>query len=138
MQKFQEVTAGSDRLTRRHVIILVHFFGVSRQAMLRRLEELGLVKKGTWDWFQDNGGITDQHVKQVLGDLSVADSQKADADRPATLRLNMLAAEAYRQDLLTEGQLAELLDIERIELRELLDDLEIEGSEADAAPTLLK
>lgn len=138
MQKFQEVTAGSDRLTRRHVIILVHFFGVSREAMVHRLEELGLVKKRTWDWFQANGGITDQHVKQVLGDLSVVDSQKADADRPTTLRLNMLAAEAYRQDLLTEGQLAELLDIARIELRELLDDLEIEGSEADAAPTLLK
>ena len=137
MQKFQEVTAGSDRLTRRHVIVLAHFFGVSREAMVRRLEELGLVKTGTWDWFQANGGITDQHVKQVLGDLSVADGQKADADRPTTLRLNMLAAEAYRQDLLTEGQLTELLGLDRIELRELLDDLEIEGREADAAPNLL-
>ena len=138
MQKFEEVRAGSDRLTRRRVIILAHFFGVSREAMVRRLEELGLVKAGTWDWFQANGEITDQHVKQVLGDLSAADSQKADADRPTTLRLNMLAAEAYRQDLLTEGQLSELLDLERIELRELFDDLEIEGNEADAAPTLLK
>ena len=44
MQKFQEVTAGSDRLTRRHVIVLAHFFGVSREAMVRRVEELGLVK----------------------------------------------------------------------------------------------
>ncbi|GER06676.1 hypothetical protein GCM10007972_13160 [Iodidimonas muriae] len=138
MQKFEEVRAGSDLLTRRRVIILAHFFGVSREAMVRRLEELELVKTGTWDWFQANGGITDEHVKQVLGDLSVADNQKADADRPTTLRLNMLAAEAYRQDLLTEGQLSELLDLKRIELRELLDDLEIEGSEADAAPTLLK
>lgn len=138
MQKFQEVTAGSNRLTRRHVIILAHFFGVSREAMVRRLEDLGLVKTGTWDWFQANGGITDQHVKQVLGDLSAADNQKADADRPTTLRLNLLAAEAYRQDLLTEGQLSELLDLKRIELRELLDDLEIEGSEADAAPTLFE
>ena len=40
MQKFHEVTAGSDRLTRRHIIILAHFFGVSREAMVRRLEEL--------------------------------------------------------------------------------------------------
>ncbi len=37
MQKFHEVTAGSDRLTRRHIIILAHFFGVSREAMVRRL-----------------------------------------------------------------------------------------------------
>jgi Zn-dependent peptidase ImmA (M78 family)/DNA-binding XRE family transcriptional regulator len=133
MQKFQEITAGSDRLTRRHVIVLAHFFGISREAMVRRLEELGLVKKGTWDWFQANGGITDQHSRQVLGDLSTPDAQKADADRPTTLRLNLLAAETYRQELLSEGQLARLLDIDRIELREIMDDLEIEGSEADAA-----
>ncbi len=63
MQKFHEVTAGSDRLTRRHVIILAHFFGVSREAMVRRLEELGLTKPGTWDWFQSNGGITDEQAR---------------------------------------------------------------------------
>ena len=73
----------------------------------------------------------------MLGDLTVADGQKADAGRPTTLRLNMLAAEAYRQDLLTEGQLSELLGLDRIELRELFDDLEIEGREAVAAPNLL-
>ena len=131
-QKFQEVTTGSNQLTRRHVIMLAHFFGVSREAIVRRLEELRLVKKRTWDWFQNNGGITKQHVKQVLGDLSAVDEQKADAYRPMTLRMSMLAAEVYRQELLTEGQLSELLDLERLELREILDDLEIEGSEADA------
>lgn len=137
MQKFQEITAGSDRLTRRHVIVLAHFFGVSREAMVRRLEELSLAKNGTWDWFEANGSITDQHVRQVLGDLSVPDAQKADADRPTTLRLNLLAAEAYRRELLSEGQLARLLDIDRIELREIMDDLEIEGSEAGATPNFL-
>jgi Zn-dependent peptidase ImmA (M78 family)/DNA-binding XRE family transcriptional regulator len=137
MQKFQEITAGSDRLTRRHVIVLAHFFGVSREAMVHRLEELSLAKNGTWDWFEANGSITDQHVRQVLGDLSVPDAQKADADRPTTLRLNLLAAEAYRRQLLSEGQLARLLDIDRIELREIMDDLEIEGSEADATPNFL-
>ena len=137
MQKFQEVTAGSDRLTRRHVIVLAYFFGVSREAMVRRLEELKLANKGAWNWFEANGGITEQHLKQVLGDLAGANGQVADADRPTTLRLNILAAEAYRQELLTEGQLAELLDLGRIELREILDDLEIEGQEADAAPNLL-
>ena len=36
-QKFEEVTAGSERLTRRHVIVLAHFFGVSREAIVRRV-----------------------------------------------------------------------------------------------------
>ena len=136
MHKFQEVTAGSDRLTRRHVIVLAYFFGVPREAMVHRLEELKLADKGTWDWFEANGGITEQHVKQVLGSLAAADDQIADADHPTTLRLNMLAAEAYRQELLTGGQLAELLGLGRIELREILDNLEIEGQEAAPNPPL--
>jgi Zn-dependent peptidase ImmA (M78 family) len=137
MQKFQDVMAGSDRLTRRHVIVLAHFFGVSREAMVRRLEELRLTKKGTWDWFQSNGGITDEQARQVLGDLSVADAQKADADRPTTLRLNLLAAESYRRGLLSEGQLARLLRLDRIELREILDVADAEGREVDGIANAL-
>jgi len=136
-QKFEEVTAGSERLTRRHVIVLAHFFGVSREAIVRRVEELGLVKPGTWDWFQSNGGITDEQARQVLGDLSVADAQKAEADRPTTLRLNLLAEEVYRRGLLSEGQLARLLHLDRLELREILAGMEPEGSEADGVANLL-
>lgn len=135
-QKFNELTAGSSRLTRRHIIILAHYFGVSREAVVRRIEELGLVKRGTWDWFEENGGITDEQAKQVLGDLIVPDSSKAEADRPTTLRLNMLAAEAHRRSLLSEGQLARLLHLSRVELRELLDGVEVEGSAASEAPVL--
>jgi hypothetical protein len=96
------------------------------------------VKPGTWDWFQGNGGITDEQARQVLGDLSLPDSYKADADRPTTLRLNLLAAEVYQQGLLSEGQLARLLHLDRVELREILGDIEAEGSEADGVANLLE
>jgi Zn-dependent peptidase ImmA (M78 family) len=137
MQRFQVVSAGSERLTRRHVIVLAHFFCVSREAIVRRLEELGSVKAGTWDWFEANGGITDEQARQVLGDLSAPDAYKADADRPTSLRLNLLASEAYRQGLLSEGQLARLLHLDRVELREILGSQELEGSEADGVQNLL-
>ncbi len=136
IQKFHEVTAGSDRLTRRHIIVLAHFFGVSREAMVRRLEELRLTKAGTWDWFVANGGITDEQARQVLGDLPGPDAHKTDADRPTTLRLNLLAAEAYRRELLSEGQLARLLHLDRVELREMLDGQVAEGSADDGVPNL--
>ena len=136
MQRFQEVTAGSLRLTRRHVIVLSHAFGVSREAMVRRLEELRLTKDGTWDWFQANGGITDDQAREVLGDLIPTDTVKAEAIRPTTLRLNLMATEARRQDLLSEGQLARLLNLDRVELRKILDEVD-EGSEADGMPELL-
>jgi Zn-dependent peptidase ImmA (M78 family)/DNA-binding XRE family transcriptional regulator len=133
MQKFKEVTAGSEKLTRRHVIILAHAFGVSREAMVRRLEDLHLTKEGTWDWFETYGGITDDQARQVLGDLSAYDTHKADADRPTSLRLASLAEEASRQGLLSEGQLARMLHLDRVELRKVFDGLQVEGSEADEA-----
>jgi Zn-dependent peptidase ImmA (M78 family)/transcriptional regulator with XRE-family HTH domain len=134
--KFDDVVAGSDRLTRRHVIVLAHFFSVSREAMVRRLEELKLVKLGTWDWFQDNNGITDEQEKQVLGDLRSVDTRMMDFDSPTTLRLSSLASEVYRQGIMSEGQLSRLLQIDRIELRGILDGLEAERSEADGVPKL--
>lgn len=136
MQKFKEVTAGSPRLTRRHAIVLAYFFGVSREAMVRRLEELELVRPGSWDWFLANGSITDEQERQVLGDLGLADPHKAEAERPTTLRLNLLAGEAWRQGLLSEGQLARLLRLDRVELREILSGA-ADGSEGDGAPHLL-
>lgn len=131
MQKFQEVTAGAAQLTRRHVIVLAHFFGVSREAMVRRLEELKLAKSGTWDWFERNGKITDEQERQVLGELRSTDPQKAEADRPSTLRLSMLATEAHARGLMSEGQLARLLKLDRIELRGLLDEIGNEEGEGD-------
>ena len=136
MQRFHEITAGASRLTRRHVILMAHAFGVSREAMVRRLEEIDLTKPGTWDWFVANGGITDAQARQVLGDLAAFDTDKFQVDRPTTLRLNLLAAEAWHQDLLSEGQLARLLHLDRIAVREIVDNVGLEGSEADGMPKL--
>ena len=134
--RFYEITAGSSHLTRRHVILLSHLFGVSREAMVRRLEELALTKPGSWDWFQANGGITHDHVRQLLGDVSTPDTGRIEVERPTSLRIAVLAAEAKRQNLLSEGQLARLLGLDRVELRRILEDAEIEGSEADGIPKL--
>lgn len=120
---FANFTAGHTRLTRRHVILLAHTFGVSREAMVRRLEELQLTKKGTWDWFQQHGGITDAHSREVLGDATVARAA-------VSQRLTLLAREAWRRGWYSEGQLAEMLLLDRPAVRELLDGAEQEVSEA--------
>ncbi len=119
--KFEDITAGTSRFTRRHVILLAHVFGVSREAMVRRLEEIGLVKPGTWDWFEANGGITNDQERQVLGERVAVESGGRDVQRPLSLRLGLLAAEAERRELLSEGQLARLLRLDRVELRRILD-----------------
>lgn len=134
MQRFRDITQGASHLTRRHVILMAYAFGVSLEAMVRRLEELSLTKKGTWDWFKANGGITYEQAKQVLGEAAVP--HRTDSKIPTALRLNLLAAEAWRKELLSEGQLARLLRLDRVQLRQILDGVEAEGGDADGAPEL--
>jgi Zn-dependent peptidase ImmA (M78 family) len=124
MAKFQDVTAGAKQLTRRHVIVLAHTFGVSREAIVRRLEELQLTKAGTWDWFVENGNITDEQARLVLGESALSDADQSDANRLVSIRLNSLASEAWRRGLLSEGQIARLLHLDRVDARELIDEYE--------------
>tara|TARA_Y100000815_G_scaffold263319_2_gene277758 strand:+ start:3234 stop:4418 length:1185 start_codon:yes stop_codon:yes gene_type:complete len=130
-QRFAEITAGQSHLTRRHIILLASAFGVAREAIVRRLEELGLTKRGTWDWFQANGGITDEQARQVLGELPVRGSSLLEAQGAVPPRLALLAREAWKRGFYSEGQLARLLKLDRHEVRELLDGAENEESEAN-------
>lgn len=130
-QRFAEITAGQSHLTRRHIILLAHAFSVSREAMIRRLEELELAKAGTWDWFVANGGITDEQAREVLGMLTERDLYAGAAQGPVPPRLVLLAREAYRRGFYSEGQLARLLQLDRYETRIILDGAEQEESEAN-------
>ncbi len=131
-ESFRQLTAGSDKLTRRHVILLAHQHNISREACVRRLEELGLARKGTWDWFEMNGGITDKDAIAVLGDTAQRnDPAKEEANQPLSHRMSLMVYEAWKRDLMSEGQLAELLKIRRVELRSLIDQIDLEESETD-------
>lgn len=134
MQKFQEVTAGAPNVSRRHVIILAHYFGISREALVRRLEELELAKQGTWDWFLDNDGISDEQARQVLGDRVAALDQEELGTGPVSLRLGSLAVEALDRGLMSEGQIARLLQLDRIAVRQLQE--QAAGDDASYGPPL--
>jgi Zn-dependent peptidase ImmA (M78 family) len=136
-QRFAEITAGQSHLTRRHIILLAYAFGVSREAMVRRLEELSLAKNGTWDWFQANGGITDEQAKQVLGELPNRHVNAAEMQGSVPPRLALLAREAWKRGFYSEGQLARLLRLDRREIREVLDGAELEENEVDEFVKLL-
>ncbi|TAJ74914.1 MAG: ImmA/IrrE family metallo-endopeptidase [Sphingobium sp.] len=131
-ESFRRLKEITGRVTRRLIILLAQEYNISRQACVLRLEDLGLVKKGTWSWFQDNGGITEDHVRDVLGDAGTrTDLTKSDAQRPVSHRLSLMAHAAWKRDLMSEGQLADLLRIGRLELREIIDQIELEENELD-------
>lgn len=129
---FRQLTAGAERLTRRHIILLAHQHHISREACGRRLEDLGLVKKGTWAWFDNNGGISDKQKHEVLGDAANrVDHAKIDANRSVSHRMSLMAHAVWKRELMSEGQLAELLRIGRVELRKLVDQIEFEEDNTD-------
>lgn len=131
-ESFVQIRAGMSKLTRSHVILLAHQYNVSREAAVRRLEELELVKQGVWAWFEANGNITNAQAREVLGAAADRhDPAKDDANLPLSHRLSLLAYSAWNRELISEGQLAELLKVRRVELRALLDKIALEESETD-------
>ncbi|MDE0219711.1 MAG: XRE family transcriptional regulator [Spirochaetaceae bacterium] len=131
-ESFRQLTAGAERLTRRHVILLAHRHHISREACVRRLEELELVNKGAWAWFEANGRISDAQELEVLGAASeTRDPAKDESNRPMSHRMSLMAHAAWKRGLMSEGQLAEMLDLHRVELREVIDQIETEDRETD-------
>ncbi|MGF6312877.1 MULTISPECIES: helix-turn-helix domain-containing protein [unclassified Bradyrhizobium] len=131
-ESFRQLKEITGKTTRRLIILLAQQYNISRQACGLRLEELGLAKKGTWAWFENNGGITDDNVREVLGEMAGRrDPAKSDADRPISHRLSLMAHAAWKRELMSEGQLAELLKVGRVELRGVIDQIELEERDTD-------
>lgn len=74
---FKSHTKGADRFTRRMAVNIADHFGMRPMSMVWKLEKLGLLRKGSWSWFKDNGGITKYHEAEARADrtASRADTQ---------------------------------------------------------------
>ncbi len=114
---FSEIADSVGKFSARHLILLAHRFHVSVEAMCRRLEQLELLPSGTYAALKDRGLSADA-VREVLGDAPV------DVSVTPPPKMAILAAEAYFKGLLSEGQLANMLMLDRIEIRRLIDALD--------------
>lgn len=138
MQKTDEITADAPNLTRRHVVVLAHYFNVSREALVRRLEELSLVKPGAWDWFEANGKISDKQAEDILGEKPIRETYQKYTCEPVPWRLSFLAKEIWTRRLMSEGQLSEILRLDRISLRALLAGADIEAGEVNEQTKIIR
>jgi Zn-dependent peptidase ImmA (M78 family)/DNA-binding XRE family transcriptional regulator len=113
---FDEFSSTGNGFTARHLILLSHRYHVSLEATARRLEYLGLLKRGTFEVLKERG-LSGEMVQSVLG------SEKPEPLRRRPTRLTLLAAAAIGQGVFTERQVGELLGLELLEVRELVDGL---------------
>jgi Zn-dependent peptidase ImmA (M78 family)/DNA-binding XRE family transcriptional regulator len=110
---------------------LAHFYAVSVEAMIRRLEELRLIPVGTRDRLRLER-FRVREAQQLLGLAAVRGD-----DEIFSPRYMALAVEAWQQGDLSEGQLARILRTDRLGARETIQKLEREardGSDGSDEP----
>lgn len=56
---------GCHKFTRRMAIAIAEMAGVPPMSIVWRLEKMGLLKSGSWEWFKHNGGITKKHIEEA-------------------------------------------------------------------------
>lgn len=115
-RRFQDLRAAFDKFTLRGLVSMARGFYVSTQAMCRRLESLDLLPAGTFDSLRDRGFQEKDFDDEPAGEPG--------AQRPPRygMRLEQLAAAALRRELLSEGQVARMLDLDRVEVRKIVGD----------------
>lgn len=104
---------------------LAHFYYVSFEAMTRRLEELALIRPGTWQRLRQQGF----RVKEAWQLLGLQEHPIEDDLLPS--RYRYLAVEAWHRGLLSEGQLASFLRVDRLSARRLVWQIELQQVDAD-------
>ncbi len=117
-RRFNEMSRAADgRITAAEVCRIAHHYFVSVEAMMLRLEELRLLPGGTWDRLRDRG-FKIREAQAQLGLLPHPSS-----DRLLPFRYQLLAARAYEEGNLTEGQLARVLRVDRVSARRIVREL---------------
>lgn len=107
---------------------LAHYFFVSFEAMTRRLEELGLVRPGTWERLKQQGF----RVREAQRLSGLQEREVDDALLPP--RYRYLAVEAWHRGDLSEGQLADFLQVDRLTARRMIRDVGLDSSFDLSAP----
>ena len=110
---------------------LAHYFFVSFEAVTRRLEELSLLRAGTWDRLHQQGF----RVREAQKLLGLQERPVDDELLPS--RYRYLAVEAWQRGDLSEGQLASFLRVDRVSARRMVREIGLDrGDDSDDAPDL--
>lgn len=136
-RRLRELTAERAALNVADLLALASEFGVSAQALILRLEDLRFLPAGEWD------RISATRVDLVAAHRLLSLPERTRDVQRFARRYVLLALDAYEKELITEHELAEYLELDRLAVRELLaqlsqSDVESEGgiARAELDPTL--
>lgn len=117
LRRFNDMYRTHGKFTPTNLFTLAHYYGVSIEALIYRLEEMGLLPSGTWDRLRDRG----LKVRKVQQELGLEEIQQRTDIVP--VHYQHLAIEALDQGLITEGRFADFLGVDRLEARRIAEAL---------------
>lgn len=113
-RRFSEIQRKS-KVTPASLCTLANYYGVSVEALTRRLETMRLLHSGTWE------KIMDMKWRTLQRELGLTEIPARDQKLP--VRFIFLTFEAFKEGLISEGQLARFLDADRLSARRMAEEL---------------
>ena len=115
-QRFHKTIQSKGDFKVADLCFLADQYGVSVEALTRRLEALNCVKTGMWDHLSQN--VTLSKVNKHLKITTPASDKKRLPER-----FTKLAVQAFEEELISESKLMRFLRVDRVEAREIIDAL---------------
>jgi len=101
------------RFTVRELLTMTLYFNVSMEALVRRMVALKLLAQGTFERLKADG-LSLKHQAAVRGELGLS-------PEPPSFTARTMAA-AHERELLTEQQIASMLELDLLTVRKALDE----------------
>ena len=112
------------KFTVRELLTMTLYFNVSMEALVRRMVALKLLPAGTFERLKA-GGLGLKHQDVVREELGLEPEQPS-----FTARTMLLALAAHERELLTEQQIASMLELDLLAVRKVLDRSRLDGQGA--------
>lgn len=113
-KRFQEIVTTTGDFQVADLCRLSHFYFVSVEAMALRLEQLGLMPKGSWVALRESG-LAPRKAQAML-ELPT----HSESGHPYPQRYKYLAVQAYEQEKISQGQLCRFLRCDPLAAREIV------------------
>jgi len=114
-RRFTDIRRDKQKVTAADLCTMANYYGVSMAAITRRLEDLRLLPTGTWNKIKESG-FKVREAQQQLGIKPIP----AQAEK-LPMRYQYLAIEAFDEGKISEGLLAQFLQVDRLEARRIAE-----------------
>ena len=110
-RRFKDLRHAKGQFTPYDLVDMAHYFGVSVEALSYRMEELRLIGTGLLDVLRDKGF----KVSEAQKELGLEESRESHQRLP--VRHQLLASQALEAGHISEGEFADLLEVDRVTAR---------------------